>query len=434
MKIAIVGFDREGRATYEFLKDKGHDITICDQNDQIEVPDGVASRLGVDHLVGLDAFDSIIRTPILHPATILKQNPTVADKITSQTNLFFENCPTKNIIGVTGTKGKGTTSTLITKALEAAGKQVVLAGNIGIPMISQLPHITADTWVVLELSNFQLIDLRHSPHIAVVLMITEEHLDWHEDFEEYIAAKQQLFINQSPGDIAIYYSKNDNSVSIADASEGQQIPYFEEPGAYVKDDEVIIDGQAICKTTELQLLGEHNWQNVCAAVTAVWQVTQEVSAINQAVTTFSGLPYRIEFRTEKNGIRYYNDSFATGSGATVAAVRSIDGPLVLIIGGYDRMLNLKPLTSAIRSNKSKIRHVLLIGAAADRSAAELKGVGYTNFTISTAVDMESIVQQATELAQTGDAVVLSPSFASYDMFKNFEERGQKFNEAVDLLT
>lgn len=433
MNIAIVGFDREGRASYEFLKDKGHTITICDQNDQVSIPAGVSSQLGESYLDELDAFDMILRTPSLHPAKILAANPNVGDKISSQTNLFFEHCPTKNIIGVTGTKGKGTTSTLISKMLEADGKHVVLAGNIGIPMLSRIHEITPDSWVVLELSNFQLIDLHHSPHIATVLMVVAEHLDWHEDMEEYIAAKQQLFINQSEEDVAIYYANNDNAVSIADASMGQQIPFFEAPGAFVENQTIQIDGQTICTLDEIALRGEHNWQNVCAAVTTVWQVTQNVAALKQAITSFTGLPFRIELRREVNGIRYYNDSFATGPGAAIAAMQAITEPKVLIIGGYDRMLDLGELAAAIRNNQSTIRKVVLIGASADRTTEALKAVDYTNFTHCRAQDMPAIVASATAEAQPGDAVVLSPSFASFDMFKNFEHRGECFNDAVAKL-
>lgn len=433
MKIAIVGYDREGKATYEFLKNQGHEITICDQDESVIVPERTSSKLGMDYLKHLDEFDMIVRTPSLHPAKILKENPGVLDKITSQTNLFFENSPTKNIIGITGTKGKGTTSTLVTKMLEADGKHVVLAGNIGIPMLSCLGDITADSWVVLELSNFQLIDLRYSPHIATVLMVGHEHLDWHEDFEEYIAAKQQLFIHQETDDIAIYYSKNENSISVADASMGNQIPYFERPGAIVEKGNIIIDDQLVCSTDELKLLGEHNWQNICAATTTVWQVTQNLAAIRQVATSFSGLPFRIEFRREVNGIKYYNDSFATGPGAAIAAIKSISEPKVLIIGGYDRMLDLSELAQVITSNQASIRKVVLIGASADRTAKALQEAGYTNFVRNTAKDMPSIVAAANSEAQSGDAVVLSPSFASYDMFKNFEERGQFFNDAVSAL-
>lgn len=437
MKIAILGFAGQGQSSYTYWNNPDNELTICDMNQELVVPEEARTQLGPDYLKNLDQFDLLVRTPILHPRDIVAANPetpNILDKVTTNTDEFFRACPSQNIIGVTGTKGKGTTSTLITRMLEAAGKRVHLGGNIGIPPLELLKdEIQSDDWVVLELANFQLIDLKHSPHIGVCLMITEEHTDWHDDFEEYVAAKQQMFIHQKSDDVAIYYAKNENSLSITAASEGILIPYFEKPGAVVEENSITIDGHEICKTTELKLLGKHNWQNVCAAITAVWQVTQDTAAIRQATTSFSGLPYRIEFRREVKGIRYYNDSFATGYGATVASMEAIPGDKVMIIGGYDRMLPLESLAEAIVRNQATIRKVILIGASADRTAEVLQAKDYTNFEFCREKNMLEIVKAATEVAKEGDAVVLSPSFASFDMFKNFEERGNRFNEAVESL-
>lgn len=441
MKIAILGYADQGKSAFEYWNREGNEITICDQSTSLDLPSGVAVQLGADYLANLDDFDLLIRTPALHPSDITQANPKspeILHKVTTVTNEFFKVCPTKNIIGVTGTKGKGTTSTLIAKMLEAAGKRVHLGGNIGIPPLEMLNppaggDIKPSDWVVLELANFQLIDLKTSPHIAICLIVTHEHLDWHEDFEEYIAAKQQLFIHQKSDDAAIYYADNEDSHSIAAASDGVLIPYFQKPGAIVYNGQIVMGNTVICKTSELKLLGEHNWQNVCAAVTAVWQIAQDVSTMHSAITNFTGLPFRIEFRSEVNGIRYYNDSFATGQGATGAAIASIPGNKVMIIGGFDRMLNLDGLARSVINHKDTIRKILLIGASADRTAKVFENNGYSNFTFCRASTMPEIVAAATAEAQPGDAVVLSPSFASFDMFKNFEERGKSFNEAVAAL-
>ena len=432
MNIAIVGFDTEGRATYEFLAKQGHTLTICDQDSTIEVPPAAQSQLGDDYLVGLDRFDRIVRTPGLHPAKILAVNPGVTDKITSQTNLFFEHSPTRNIIGITGTKGKGTTSTLVTEMLRAAGKDVQLGGNIGVPPLSFIDQLTPDSWVVLELSSFQLIDLRHSPHIALVLMVVPEHLDWHEDFEEYIAAKQQLFINQTADDIAIYYADNENSLSVADASEAQQIPYFMDPGAEVSGKSITIDGHEICKTADIKLLGQHNWQNACAATTAVWQITHDVEVISNVLTTFAGLPYRLELRAEVNGIRYYNDSFSSQPSSAIAALTAITGNKVIILGGHDRGLDLSGLAKALKSSQ-ELRKVVVIGASRQRLAQAFQDEGLTNYVVCDATTMTEIVATASKEAQPGDAVVLSPGFASFGLFKNFEDRGKQFNHVVAKL-
>lgn len=437
MNVAILGFDREGQASYDYFVSGGHTVTICDQQADKVIPEGGLAVLGEQYLDDLERFDLLVRTPGMKPQQILGKNPTVAHKITSGSNEFFKVCPTRNIIGVTGTKGKGTTSVLITKMLEASGKTVHLGGNIGNAAMAILPNIRPNDWVVLELSSFQLIDLQASPHIAVCLMVAPEHLDWHAGLEEYITAKEQLFARQLPGDVAVYYYGNELSQRIAHAGEAQKVAYFHNPGAEVIDGAIVIDGQEICRTDELKLLGQHNWQNACAAVTAVWYaaqtVTGQIVAMRSVLTSFSGLPYRIEFRRKVNGIGYYNDSFASAPPAPIAAMQAITGPKVMIIGGFDRNLDLWELTSAIAANASQLRNVLLIGAAQERLATALTNSGYTTFTRSDATTMAGVVQQATILAMEGDTVVLSPGFPSFDMFINFEDRGQQFNQAVDAL-
>lgn len=207
MKIAILGFDIEGRASYEYFAAQGHDITIHDQKTDLQLPAGAVSVLGETYLDNLDRYDLLVRTAGLPPSRILEKNPSVEPKVTTHINEFMRACPTRNVIGVTGTKGKGTTSTLIAKMLEAAGLDVRLGGNIGVPPLSFLNKLSNDSWVVLELSSFQLIDLKTSPHIAVCLMVVPEHLDWHPDVDEYFSAKSQLFAHQTTNDAAIFFCR-----------------------------------------------------------------------------------------------------------------------------------------------------------------------------------------------------------------------------------
>ena len=437
MKIAILGFAGQGQSSFEYWNTQENELTICDQDEKIVIPSGAKANLGPTYLKNLSKFDLIVRTPIVHPREIVAnnpENPNILDKVTSNTNEFFRVCPSKNIIGITGTKGKGTTSTLTATMLEAAGKKVHIGGNIGTPPLELLKEgIEPDDWVVLELANFQLIDLKYSPKIAVCLMVVPEHLDWHEDMEEYIAAKQQLFINQNQEDIAVYFVNNEDSESIASASEGTLIPYFAKPGAYVENGTVYIENHDICKTSEIGLLGKHNWQNVCAAITTVWQIIQSTEQIHKVLVEFTGLPYRIELVRTVNNIRYYNDSFATAAGATIAAINAISGNKVLIIGGFDRGLDLTEISVEIKRKEKEIRKVLIIGASAQRTAKALDNSKYANYTVTESKEMDEIVKLATSFARPGDAIVLSPAFASFDMFKNFEERGNKFNEAVRSL-
>jgi UDP-N-acetylmuramoylalanine--D-glutamate ligase len=433
MKVALVGYGIEGRSALPYWLGRGADITVCDRNDQIKTPEGVQTQLGSGYLRGLDRFDVIVRTVGMHPRIILAENPGVGAKITTNLNEFLRVCPTKNVIGVTGTKGKGTTSTLIVAMLEAAGKQAFLGGNFGTPAFSFLPELTADSYVVLELSSFMLYDLKHSPRIGICLMVQPEHLDWHGDTDDYYRSKANMFAHQSEGDIAIYYAGSTVSHRIASNSPGRKIAYYDEPGAYIHDDKIMIDQTVLCETSELKILGRHNWQNVCAAATAVWQVVQAPDAIRKVLTSFTGLPHRLELVREVDGVQYYNDSFASDPYATEAAVAAIAAPKVLIVGGYERMLPLGQFAKTIKAHEEDLRTVILIGASAKRVAGALQDAGFTNFKLSPAKIMADIVAEARAHAEKGDAVVLSPGFASFDMFKEFGDRGLQFKDAVHLL-
>lgn len=432
MNIAIIGFDLEGRATYEYFKrEGGHQITICDQNMSVTVPDGLPAQLGDSYLDNLNVFDCIVRTPGLHPQKILNKNPGIAGKITTQTNLFFEHSPTANIIGVTGTKGKGTTSSLITTLLQAAGKTVHLGGNIGVPALQLLlDGVSTEDYVVLELSSFQLIDLKHSPHVAACLMVMPEHLNWHADLQEYYQAKQQLFRWQTGDDTAIYYAANDQSADIASAGSGAKVPYMQAPGALVEDNIISIQGQAICNIGELQLVGKHNWQNVCAALTVAWQITQDVAALRQALISFKGLEHRLELVRELSEVRYYDDSFGTTPETAVVAIEAFMEPKVIILGGSDKGASYDDLAIAVKAGN--VRKALLIGDQADRIQAALDAAGFTDYQPG-GDNMEEIVHMAQLISQPGDVVLLSTACASFGMFKNYKDRGDQFKAAVQSL-
>lgn len=439
MNIAIVGYGAQGKSTYDYLNLPGNSITICDLDTGIVVPEGAKSQLGPDHLKNLDKFDVIYRAPIVHPKDIVAENDEeILEKVWSNTNEFFKVCPNKNIIGVTGTKGKGTTSTLIAKMLEADGKKVHLGGNIGTPPLEMLKNnIQPKDWVVLELANFQLIDLKYSPKIAVCLMVVPEHLDWHQDIDEYIDAKSQLFIHQETEDIAIYYAKNDISEDITHASEGKIIPYFSEPGAVVKDGSIVINDQKICDISDVKLLGEHNLQNICAAVTAVWQITQNPEAIKSVIVTFTGLPYRLELIRELDGVKYYNDSFGTTPETAIVAIEAFSEPIVLIAGGSDKGSDYYKLINKII--ESNVKHVICIGVTGDKIADLLEGrmsdrcVAHTVFESSDKLSMLQIVQSAREQAEPHDIVLLSTGSASFGLFQNYKDRGDQFNQEVSKL-
>lgn len=431
MKIAILGYSLEGRSSYAYFAAQGkHELEIRDQDPKTQVPEGVPSVLGENYLDDLGGFDLLIRTAGLAPSAIIKKNPGSERKITSNTNEFLKACPTKNVIGVTGTKGKGTTSTLISLMLEASGKQVRLGGNIGRPVLDMLPELSADSWVVLELSSFQLIDLRTSPHIGVCLMVVPEHLDWHLTLDEYIESKAQLFANQTAADTAIYFAGNQLSERIAGKGSGRKIPYYAAPGAVVEDEAIVIAGEEICKTGELRLLGKHNWQNACAAVTAAWQVTQDIEALRSVLTSFSGIEHRLELVRELDGVKYYDDSYGTTPETAIVALAAFERPVIAILGGRGKGIPFDELAKFTAGQPPK--HVITIGETGPEIAALLRQNGYDRVS-ENGGGIKEIVDQARSLASPGDVVLLSTACTSFDMFRNYKDRGEQFTKAVQAL-
>jgi len=441
MKIAILGFADQGKSSYQYWNAPENEITICDSDANTSVPENAKARLGKNYLNNLDEFDLLIRTPALHPRLIKGANPdspNILDRVWTNTNEFLKICPTRNIIGITGTKGKGTTSTLVTRMLEATGRRVHLGGNIGTPPLEMLQNeIKTQDWVVLELANFQLIDLKASPRIAACLMIEPEHLNWHADMSEYVDAKRQLFVHQAPDDIAVFYANNHYSEMIAKSSKGILIPYMQEPGAYVKEtpdgDIIVINGQKVCDTKDIKLLGKHNWQNVCAAVTIVWNIVQDTDAIRTVIKNFHGLPHRLEKVRELDGVAYYNDSFSSAPGATIAAIEAIPSNKILVVGGVDKNLDQNELARQILQHNDQIRRIIIIGEIAERLKETLLSHGVMNLDVLQDVSMNDVVEHAKDIASPGDNVILSPGTSSFDMFKNFEDRGNQFKSAVNNL-
>jgi UDP-N-acetylmuramoylalanine--D-glutamate ligase len=435
MKIAIIGYGEQGRSAYEYWNRDGNQLTVCDQAVELKLPDDVQKRLGPDHLKNLQDFDLIIRSPIVHPSAIAAANsPDILDRVTTVTNEFMRVCPTKNIIGVTGTKGKGTTSTLIAKMMEAGGKRVHLGGNIGTPPLDLLKvGIQPDDWVVLELANFQIIDMKYSPHLAVCLMITAEHLDWHENMEDYVRAKFNLFAYQKPDDVAVYFARDPNSEKIAGNSKGKKIPYFEKPGAHVRYDGMIVVGSEetlIEHKGEVKLLGDHNLQNICAAVTAVWQVAPEVEPIQKVITTFTGLEHRLELVRDFEGVKYYNDSFGTTPDTAMVAMQAFKEPKIMILGGSDKGVPFDKLADAVLTNN--VRHVVAIGQTGPVIAQLLRQRGFNSITEGVS-KMPDIVGATRKAAQPGDIVLLSTGCASFGLFENYKDRGEQFKKAVAEL-
>lgn len=431
MKIAVLGFGVEGRAAYEYWAKDGHELTVHDQDESVQLPAGARSRLGKDYLKNLGDYDLLVRTPFLRPQNIVATNPETLDilhKVTTGTNEFLRVSPSKNIIGVTGTKGKGTTCTLIAKMLEAAGKRVHLGGNIGTPALELLRHnVRSEDWVVLELSSFQLIDLAVSPPLAVCLMVAPEHMNWHPDMEEYIIAKQQLFRRQREPDTAIYFADNEYSEKIVSVSKAIKIPYYKSPGAEVVNQQIIIDGQTVCGVKDIKLLGKHNWQNACAAVTAVWQVTRNAGAMRSVLQSFSGLEHRLQFVRELDNVRYYDDSFATTPDPAIVALEAFQEPKVIILGGSDKGATYEQLAETVMDNN--VRAAVVIGDTGPAIAEALRSQDFKAI-VPGGNTMRQIVETARAHAQPGDVVLLSTACASFGLFKNYKDRGIQFTQVA----
>jgi UDP-N-acetylmuramoylalanine--D-glutamate ligase len=421
-KVAIIGGGTDGQAAARYWLGKSAEVTVHDMALDVKVPEGVGTVLGPDYLKGLDAYDLVVRSPGVKPSLIRTKTP-----VTTAIKEFFDHCPAR-IIGVTGTKGKGTTSTLISKILEQAGKRVWLGGNIGRSPLEFLSKVKATDLVVLELSSFQLMDLDVSPHIAVCLMVAPEHMDWHGDIREYLAAKGNLFWHQRSGDVAIYNPLNDISTQIAQLSPARHIPYLQVPGARVAGDQIELGGQIICGIDEVGLVGPHNLENICAAITAAHEVIGDnLAAVRRAVTSFKGLEHRLEFVREVDGARYFDDSFSTTPETAMAAIASFAEPKVLILGGSDKKSVYTQLGKAVAA--SNVRTVVLVGAMAQRIRAALSDAGYTNV-VDGGTDMTQIMATARAAARPGDVVLLSPACASFGMFKNYKDRGEQFKYSI----
>lgn len=403
-KVAILGYGIEGLDAEKFLKSQGAEITILDK------------KFDKNYLSELHRFDIIVRSPGVYrflPEIVEAEKSGVL--ITSAIKIFFENCPGK-IIGVTGTKGKGTTSTLIYEILKADGRDVYLSGNIGKPYLELLPHFSKDSWVIMEMSSFQLIDLDLSPRIAVVLNITLDHMDWHKDKEEYVNAKKNIVKHQSSSDWAVINEEYGSSKGFSKDTKAKVVFFSKEKleDKYKKD---------------LLLRGEHNIENIAAAV-AVGNILKinEKTIVNE-IRNFKGLEHRLELVDTINGIAFYNDSFATGPQPTIAAINSFTEPETLILGGSDKGLDYGELRSQIEK-RGNVKNLILIGDIGEKIGGGIKGKNIVNLGKTS---MIQIVKKASEVTPKGGVVILSPAAASFDMFKNYKDRGYQFKNALEKL-
>lgn len=441
MRVAIAGYGVEGQSSYKYFVAKGDDVTIVTNkvSPQYPLPDGAQVIVEDDAFNQLEDFDTVVRTPPMRPDSIHTNG-----KVWSATNEFFAMCPVP-IIGVTGTKGKGTTCSLIASILRAAGHTVHLVGNIGTPALDVLSQIKEGDIVVYELSSFQLWDIEKSPHVAVILMIEPDHLDVHKDFDEYLEAKSNIRRFQWMGDICLYHPTNQYSRQIAatplvDGSvpeeEGGSLSFAhryavsDDDQVYVRDGFFCVQDRQICSINNLQLPGAHNLENACAAMSVVTELWLDVTDDEYAkgLQSFTGLPHRLKFVRESDGVRYYDDSIATTPGSAIAALRSFSEPKVIILGGSDKGAAYEEIVDACSDTGTR---VIAIGQTGARIAELCRQHGVA--VVREAGIMHDVVAVARREAKPGDIVILSPASASFDQYKSYSDRGDQFVAAVEEL-
>jgi UDP-N-acetylmuramoylalanine--D-glutamate ligase len=428
-----------------FLVQAGAVVTITDRKneDQLQQEIGLLGDLPVRLALG-DHPDSVLQADLIcvtpgasREQPLLQQATQRGIPISSEIEILFRFCPAP-ILGITGSSGKTTTTTLTGLMLENQGRRVWVGGNIGIPLVDKLEQMTPEDRVVLELSSFQLEHMKQSPHIGAILNVTPNHLDRHGTMERYAEAKFNLLRYQSAVDFAVLGVDDPIAASLVSRCPGQVAGFrmngAVERGAFLDNDTLRlswnhITNVDICKTDEIGLRGRHNLYNVLAAATLATAAGANLAAIRRVATTFAGVEHRLEPVRDIGGVRYYNDSIATAPERTLAALRSFAEPIVLIAGGMSKHLPLEEMVAEIRR---RVVHLLLMGELGDE-ILQAMGHDLANPSISRASGLEDAVELAQRLARPGDVVVMSPGGTSFDRFRDFEERGRRFKELVTAL-
>ncbi|MBL8030028.1 MAG: UDP-N-acetylmuramoyl-L-alanine--D-glutamate ligase [Candidatus Doudnabacteria bacterium] len=444
--VAVLGFGLEGQATTKYLLKHGVKPVLFDERPLESFEAGEQDFIKAENLnfifgpqafLELKGFDVVFRSPGIKLSEI-QDKVSTKTVITSQTKYFFEHCPAK-IIGVTGTKGKGTTASLIFEILQATSYKlppsVYLTGNIGnVQPLEILDELKKEDVVVYELSSFQLQDLTQSPHIGVCLMVTSEHLDYHKSVEEYWQAKSAITRFQTKNNFTVVNVDYEGSKYIGSLGEGIKIFVSTKQ---VLQEGVCLDGEKIkavfgslnlsIPLPVVRLRGRHNLENILASIAACLALGYEVQSILETVKNFNGLEHRLEFVGEKNGVKYYNDSFSTTPDTAIAALESFSEKIVVILGGSSKKSNFAVLGEKLNT-ANNIRGVVLVGDEGSNIKAQIKNSAIQ--ILEGAKNMAEIVKQANSLAESGDVVLLSPACVSFGMFKNYKDRGEQFKYQI----
>lgn len=441
--VAVIGAGISNMPLIRMLRKENIAVTVHDKKDADALGEqytalcqlGVHTVLGEDYLKNLTE-DIIFRTPGLHPR-FLDHAKARGAVITSEMELFFAVCPCK-IIGITGSDGKTTTTTLVSEFLKHAGLRCHLGGNIGAPLLPRVSEMQPEDIAVVELSSFQLMGMQYSPSIAAITNLSPNHLDYHKDFEEYVQAKTSIYTHQKTGDRLIFNADDVVSQTLSPNSEStilySSMTKRVENGAFLQDGILYLAENGVARqllpASEIRIPGQHNVANILMAATIVQGLCKDED-MRTVARTFGGVAHRIEFVCEKDGVKYYNDSIASSPTRTIAGLNAFSQKLILIAGGYDKHIPYDVLGLPICEH---VKTLILTGATAPKiQKCVLDADCAEKPQMHEAADLADAVHQAHALAEAGDIVIMSPASASFDCFKNFEERGDLFKSLVQAL-
>ncbi len=441
--VTVIGIGISNLPLIKYLVKLGARVTACDKRTKNELGEnynelqklGVSFSLGKDYLKNLSG-DVIFKTPGMRfdvPEILrAKENGSI---ITSEMEVFFDLCPS-HIIAVTGSDGKTTTTTLIHKMMTKSGYKTWLGGNIGNPLLADVENMEKDDWVILELSSFQLHTMRKSPEIAVITNISPNHLDMHKDYQEYIDAKKNIMLYQNSGDMLIVNAENDVTSKIGKEAKGE-VRYFSRQNkadVYLENGEIKRGDETVLNISDIKIPGMHNVENYMTAIAATWGLVEN-SVIVDVAKTFGGVEHRIELVRTFENVRYYNSSIDSSPNRTINTLRVFPEKVIMIGGGKDKGI---PYDEIGPSLVEHVKVLILIGATSDKIQEaldmEIKKTGKGNdIEVIRAHSYEEAVNSARSKAVNGDVVILTPASTSFDMFKNFEERGNLFKKLVNEL-
>ena len=448
-KVAIIGLGVSNIPLIDYLYEKQAKVTVFDNRNIEELPKNVMDKitnytmefsLGENYLSNLHGFDIIFRSPSCLPTIPELQNEEKRGAIlTTEIEMLMEMCPSK-IIGVTGSDGKTTTTTLIYQILKEKGYKCYLGGNIGNPLFTKISEMTPNDIVILELSSFQLMGMKISPKISVITNITPNHLNIHSSYEEYINAKKNIFEYQDEESVVVLNYDNEITRKFIDEAKGEVRLFSRKnklDNGFIVDNGVIKECENklrrhILNTCDVKLRGNHNYENIAAAIAATKDLVDIDTQIN-AIKKFEGVEHRLELIREIDGVKWYNDSVSSSPTRTIAGLNSYDENITLIAGGYDKNLDYTPIGKPILD---KVKNLILLGDTSKKimDAVEKEEVKQNkHINIYLCENLKETVDIAKKVTQKGEVVLFSPASASFDMFKNFADRGEKFKKIVNEL-